>query len=134
MLHPRAEFQPEAPALVAEVRGDRRIAVHPLVGAANALFLRTTVIHHKGVKIQADITVVRRDRRPAAAEQAHAPVIGIVTDNRRMGLQLLPQPDAAGHPRQSQRLAEERILAEGFDGLKIALTQRQQGDVTLHET
>ena len=51
-----------------------------------------------------------------------------------MGLQLLPQPDAAGHPRQSQCLAEERILAKGFDGLEVAFAQGQHGDVTLHET
>ena len=51
-----------------------------------------------------------------------------------MGLQLLPQPDAAGHPRQSQCLAEERILAKGFDGLEVAFAQGQHGYVTLHET
>lgn len=51
-----------------------------------------------------------------------------------MGLQLSPQPDAVGHHGKPQRLPEKRILAEGFDGFKVALAQSNKGDESFHDS
>jgi len=49
-----------------------------------------------------------------------------------MRLQLLPQPHTAWHLADGQRLLEEPISAERFNGFKIALAQCQQPKVALY--
>ena len=73
------------------------------------------------------------DRRLGAAQQPHAPSVRVLPQHRRLRLQLLPQPDAARHLTDPQRLLEEAIPAKALDRLEIALAQRQQPDIALHQ-
>jgi hypothetical protein len=103
------------------------------VGTTDALILATAVVHDEGIEIQTDVAVIGHDRSPAARKHTHAPVVREVTDDYRLRFQLLPQPDAALRPIEyTQRLAEESVLARGFDGLKVTLAQGQQRLVTCY--
>jgi hypothetical protein len=133
VLFARSQFESDAPALVTQVGGNRGVAVKALVGATDFFLPAVAVVHREGVEVQADVALVRGDRRFAQFQQAQAGFIGVLAQFSPLGIQLLAQPCAARHLANRQRFAKETILAEGFDRLKVVLAQRNQGRQALEQ-
>lgn len=122
-MRPRAQLQAQVPALVAQVERDRRVAVDALVGAADRFLFGVGIVHHEGIHVGAHVTLVRRDRRLGALEQAQAQLVGQLTQLGRTGIEPLAHPHAAGHLGKPERLLEEAIAAKRLDRLEVALAQ-----------
>jgi len=63
------QLQAQAPALVAQIGRDGGVAVDLLVGSRHAFLAGVAVVHHEGVDIQADMVLVRGDRRLGQRQQ-----------------------------------------------------------------
>ena len=62
VLLARPQFQTQAPPFVAQVGGDRGVAIDLLVGPRDAFLLRVAVVHDEGVDVQADVRRLGGDR------------------------------------------------------------------------
>ena len=60
----RPQFQPDAPAFIAQIGGNRCVAIKTFVGARHVFFLRAAVVHGEGVYVTAHVAFVGCDRRP----------------------------------------------------------------------
>ena len=127
------QLQRQAPALVAKVRGNRGVAVHALVGAVHAFLLRAAVVHHKGVKVEADKPVHRRDRRFGVPQQADTVGVRLLAQCHRQHLHSLAQPGTRRHSANPHRLPEKAVFPKRLNRFEIAFAQGQQPDITFDD-
>ena len=121
-----------------QVGRQRAVAVHPGVGAPNALLGRAPVVHRKGVHVQrqpaaGQYAVVR----PLAAQQRLDHPGHMLEHRAGLGVHALAQRRARRQQLDAQRLLEELVAPRwptiALDGVEVALALHQQPQVRPHD-
>jgi len=121
------QLQLQAVALLGQIGRHRRIAVHALVGARDALLLRLGVVEGCDITVQGHQAIAqRRQPGPAALEKFDDGVLHDAPVPCGMGIHALAQNALGGDLVEAERRREELVLSEPIDRFEIALAQTQQ--------
>ena len=127
VLRPFPQFHADVPALLPQVSGNGGVTDETGVSPANPLLLGVGVVKGEDVQIQRHIATSQwGNRHPGSPQQPGQRCIGYRQEVLGMAIQALPQGGAGGNPAQSQGAGIEWVLAEAFDGLKVAFALTQQ--------
>lgn len=121
------QFHAKVPTLLPQVSGNRGIADKTRVGPADPFLSGVGMVEGKDIQIQWDIATGQRgDRRPSPLQQPGQRRVYYRQKCLGMAIQALPQGGTGRYASQSQGAGEESVLAESFDGLKVALALAKQ--------
>jgi hypothetical protein len=134
VLDTRAQCQFQAVAQASQVRSKRAVAINAGVSAPNQFLLGAPVVHGKGIQIHRCVATeqcaeIYRLAIDATAQQQLVYLGCEIEPGSRVGVHALAQCGARWNHTQTECTHEECIAWKALEGIEIAFTQTQQGQI-----